>query len=420
MVSTEARRSPSFAALSRTDLAALVPELLLCGQLIDRSGMAHLIVEFGREGMAQVAIEEWQAASPWYTRRMQRALRYEGDDVVTIFKGLQLDIGAPPQFMDFRFRVDDPQHGEFWLDHCGALMDVEPLGDAYVTAMCHDIEDPTFDATALATNAHAQVRPIHRPPRRPADRHPHCAWTVVIDEKHVPPTMQPHTEQIGRTAANTVELSPIDNGGDGNHDYAGPLLADLRFQDFSQSALVRIAEEVCLQQHLLALGFLIAVRKRADEDKTREITRKQLTGIAGVTAQRIRDALGLPDDLEGLATVLALHPLLNPTQYVDSEIRFDGEQLELVIRRTGLVDVDGGWPTLIDAEHLEALQALVRGVNPRFTVRVVGDGAAGLHVTVDVTTDPAPECVEVAITKVSTGAAFAFEDRGIPLPLYVI
>lgn len=419
-MSTEARRSPSFAALSRTDLAALVPELLLCGQLIDRSGMAHLIVEFGREGMAQVAIEEWQAASPWYTRRMQRALRYEGDDVVTIFKGLQLDIGAPPQFMDFRFRVDDPQHGEFWLHHCGALMDVEPLGDEYVTAMCHDIEDPTFDATALATNAHAQVRPIHRPPRRPADRHPHCAWTVVIDEKHVPPTMQPHTEQIGRTAANAVELSPIDNGGDGNHDYAGPLLADLRFQDFSQSALVRIAEEVCLQQHLLALGFLIAVRKRVDEDKTREITRKQLTGIAGVAAQRIRDALGLPDDLEGLATVLALHPLLNPTRYVDSEIRFDGEQLELVIRRTGLVDVDGGWPTLIDAEHLEALQALVRGVNPRFTVRVVGDGAAGLHVTVDVTTDPAPECVEVAITKVSTGAAFAFEDRGIPLPLYVI
>ncbi len=103
-MSTEAQRSPSFAALSRTDLAALVPELLLCGQLIDRSGMAHLIVEFGREGMAQVAIEEWQAASPWYTRRMQRALRYEGDDVVTIFKGLQLDIGAPPQFMDFRFR----------------------------------------------------------------------------------------------------------------------------------------------------------------------------------------------------------------------------------------------------------------------------------------------------------------------------
>ncbi|MFD4266003.1 hypothetical protein [Rhodococcus sp. NPDC058481] len=418
MVSTETARS--FEALARADLATLVPELLLCGQLIDRSGMAHLIVEFGREGMGQVAIEEWQASSPWYTRRMQKALNYEGDDVVTIFKGLQLDIGAPPQFMDFRYRVDDPRHGEFWLDHCGALMDVEPLGDEYVTTMCHDIEDPTFDATALATNPYAQVRPIHRPPRAPADRSPHCAWTVIIDEAHVPPVMESHTEQIGRTAAVAVELSPIDTTGEGNDDYSGPLLTDVRFADFSSSALVRIAEEVCLQHHLLALGFLIAVRKRVDEDKAVEITRKQLTGIAGVAAQRIRDALGLPDDLGGLATVLSLHPLLNPNQYVDSEIRFDGDNLELWIGRHGLVDADGGWPTVIDGEHLEALQALVRGVNPRFTVRVVSEEPAGLRVAVDLTDEPAPECVEVAITKVSTGAAFVFEDRGIPLPLYVV
>lgn len=417
-MSTEVR--DSFAALSRADLATLVPELLLCGQLIDRSGMAHLIVEFGREGMAQVAIEEWQAASPWYTRRMQTALRYEGDDVVTIFKGLQLDIGAPPQFMDFRYRVDDPHHGEFRLDHCGALMDVEPLGDQYVTAMCHDIEDPTFDATALATNPHAQVRPIHRPPRRPADRHPHCAWTVVIDDAHVPPVLEPHTEQIGRTAANMVELSPIDPTDIGAADYSGPLLSDVRFADFSRSALVRIAEEVSLQHHLLALGFLIAVRKRADEDKVREITRKQLTGIAGVTAQRIRDSLGLPDDLEGLAAVLSLHPLLAPKQYVDSEIRFDGTRLELRLGRAGLVDADGGWPTLIDGDHLDPLQALVRGVNPRFTVRAVSEDDAALLVAVDTAAEPAPECVEVAITKVSTGAGFVFEDRGIPLPLYVI
>ncbi|MDV8008710.1 hypothetical protein [Rhodococcus sp. IEGM 1318] len=410
----------SFEALSQRDLAVLVPELLLCGQLIDRSGMAHLIVEFGREGMAQVAVEEWESASPWYTRRMQKALGYEGDDVVTIFKGLQLDIGAPPQFMDFRYRVDDPLHGEFWLDHCGALMDVEPLGDEFVTSMCHDIEDPTFDATAIATNPHAQIRPIHRPPRRPADRHPHCAWTVAIDPSHTPPVMTAHTEQIGRTEAVTVELSSIDHGGDGSSDYSGPLLSDLRFSDFSRSALVRIAEEICVQHHLLALGFLAAVRRRVDEDKARDITRKQLTGIAGVAAQRIRDALGLPSTLESLALVLSVHPLLSPKQYVESEIRRDGDALELWISREGLVDRDGGWPTLLDSGHLDALQALVRGVNPHFTVRVVAEDAAGLLLAVDITEAPAPECVEVAITKVSTGAAFVFEDRGIPLPLFVV
>src|SRR5215212_8108825 len=119
-----------YAALSREELATLVPELLLVGQLIDRSGMAWCISALGREQMAQIAIEEWMAASPIYTRRMQRALDFEPPpeqgDVITIFKGLQLDIGAPPQFMDFRYTVHDRWHGEFHLDHCGALLDVEP------------------------------------------------------------------------------------------------------------------------------------------------------------------------------------------------------------------------------------------------------------------------------------------------------
>ena len=42
--------------------------------MIDRSGMAWCIQEFGREEMVQIAIEEWAGASPIYTRRMQRAL----------------------------------------------------------------------------------------------------------------------------------------------------------------------------------------------------------------------------------------------------------------------------------------------------------------------------------------------------------
>jgi hypothetical protein len=243
---------------------------------------------------------------------------------------------------------------------------------------------------------------------------------VVIDPRHVPPVMTSHTEQIGRSAAVSVELSPIDDSEDGAADYSGPLLSDLRFSDFSHSALVRIAQEVCLQHHLLSLGFLLAVRRRSSADKAREITLKQLTGIAGVAAQRIRDALGLPQDLEGLAVVLALHPLLNPKQYVEREIHWDGKSLEVFLSRSGLVDADGGWPTLIDAEHLDPLQALVRGVNPHFTVRVLEDSEAGLLVTVDTTADAAPECVEVAITKVSSGAAFTFEDRGIPLPLFVV
>src|SRR5688572_11263875 len=75
----------SYAALDRMTLAKLVPELLLSGQLIDRSGMAHCIAAFGRETMAQIAIEEWMAASPVYTKRMRTALKIDGDGVADMF-----------------------------------------------------------------------------------------------------------------------------------------------------------------------------------------------------------------------------------------------------------------------------------------------------------------------------------------------
>src|SRR5687767_14366378 len=235
-----------FAALSREELAVLVPELLLIGQLIDRSGMAWCISAFGREEMAQIAIEEWASSSPVYTRRMQKALGYEAPpnegDIVTIFKGLQLDIGAPPQFMDFRYTVHDPQHGEFQLDHCGALMDVEPMGEEYVVGMCHDIEDPTFDATAIASHPQAQVRPIHRPPRVPADRQPHCAWTVIIDDSYPEASAIPALEVNARSKAAGVALAPIDPSDACRSDYSGPLLSDLDFAQFSRSALIHMAD----------------------------------------------------------------------------------------------------------------------------------------------------------------------------------
>ncbi len=112
-----------------------------------RNGLVHQTPSATRRCCRSRSRSGW-ASSPVYTKRMQKALKYEGDDVVTIFKGLQLDIGAPPQFMDFRYTVHDRWHGEFHLDHCGALLDVEPMGEDYVRGMCHDIEDPTFDATA--------------------------------------------------------------------------------------------------------------------------------------------------------------------------------------------------------------------------------------------------------------------------------
>lgn len=407
--------SPSrYAQLSRDELVVLVPELLLIGQLIDRSGMAWCISSFGRDEMVQIAIEEWAGASPIYTRRMQKALNYEGDDVPTIFKGLQLDIGAPPQFMDFRYTVHDRWHGEFQLDHCGALLDVEPMGEQYVFGMCHTIEDPTFDATAIATNPRAQVRPIHRPPRTPADRHPHCAWTVIIDESYPEAQAIPAFEVVSQTRAATWELDPIDRTDEGQADYSGPLLSDFDFAAFSHSALVRMADEVCLQMHLLYLSFAIAVAARAaGDDEALGVCTRGLIGIAGVAAERIHRALKLPGGAEGVLRVLELHPLLNPAGYVVAET----ESNRLHVRPSPAHD-DRAWISLCSPESVQPLQAIATAVEPRIEVRVSGTATDWTAELVE-TDSPTEELPEVSVVRVSGGSTFQFEPRR-SLPLTVL
>ncbi|WP_197375473.1 hypothetical protein [Mycolicibacterium baixiangningiae] len=404
-----------YAALSREELATLVPELLLIGQLIDRSGMAWCISNFGREEMVQIAIEEWAGSSPLYTKRMQKALKYEGVDIITIFKGLQLDIGAPPQFMDFRYTVHDRWHGEFHLDHCGALLDVEPMGEDYVRGMCHDIEDPTFDATALATNRKCQVRPVHRPPRTPADRHPHCRWTVIIDESYPEVGFVPQLDIVGASRAYHTELDAIDPNDEGRADYSGPLLSDLDFGAFSHSALVRIADEVCLQMHLLVLSFNLAVRARAKDDAAVEhsIRSKQLIGIAGVAADRIRRALNLSTDCKGALRVLELHPMLNPAAYVWADV----DPGFLHVRRSPAHD-DGAWISLISPAADLPLQAAVQAVDPHLRAEVSGT-ESDWTVRVIETDTAAKERSEVSVVRISGGAEFAFQPRR-SLPLTVV
>ncbi|MDH6196102.1 hypothetical protein M2272_002745 [Mycobacterium frederiksbergense] len=404
-----------YASLTRDELVKLVPELLLMGQMIDRSGMAWCISNFGREEMLQVAIEEWAASSPIYTRRLQKALKYEGVDVITIFKGLQLDIGAPPQFMDFRYTVHDRWHGEFHLDHCGALLDVEPMGEEYVRGMCHDIEDPTFDATALATNRKCQVRPIHRPPRTPADRQPHCAWTVIIDESYPEVDDIPALEVIGRTRAAQTVLDPIDPSDEGASDYSGPLLSDFDFAAFSHSALVRIADEVCLQMHLLNLSFILAVGKRAGIDTAlgTDICTKQLIGVAGLGAERIHRALDLPGGIEGAMRVLELHPLFNPEAYVSAEFGPD----TVSVRRCAAHE-DGAWVALTGPAETRPLQAIVAAVDPHLSVEVLGSDSEWTARVIETET-AAKEFGEVAVVKFSGGAEFVFQPRK-SLPLTVV
>jgi len=275
--------------LSRHALAVLGREWLLHGHLQDRIGMPQVMATATREQMQEIAIVEWMAASPVYSRRMQRAMKFEPGTVATILKNIQLDIGAPHHFMDFRCRVHDDDHGEFWLAHCGALMDVEPMGEEFVQGMCHDIEDPTFDATAAMSNPRAQIRPVHRPPRTPADRHPHCHWTVTIVPEADPVEPHPNAAIVGasKIASIDVEVPEADAEPGGWADYSGEFDPDFELEDLSHSALVVVLQEVAVQSHVLFRCYLLAVAQAFGDEKARKDTAQALQRATGFFRRQI-------------------------------------------------------------------------------------------------------------------------------------
>ncbi len=406
--------------LSRAELAVLGREWLLHGHLQDRVGMPLVHSGRPREEMEQIAIDEWMAASPVYSRRMQRALRFAGGDVPTIFKNIQLDIGAPHQFLDFRCEVHDRNHGEFRLAHCGALMDVEPMGEEYVRGMCHTIEDPTFDATAIATNPRARIRPVHRPPRVPADREPHCHWTVTIDPEA--PEVAPHPN-LARVAASRIANVAVDvpaAGGEpgGWPDYSGPFDPYFQLEDLSHAALVVVLQEIAVQSHLLLRAFLVAVGSRYGDDVALDMVPTIFSGLAGLTAQRIRRAMGIEGNgADAIASLLGLHPVFWPRTYVDLSVEaVGGERVRFAFGDCDAFDEGDRftWLAHLGGNGDRALDAIVWAIDPRARCEAVARRPGERLAYEAFVDDGAParlEPPEIGLAKISTGAGFEFEQR---------
>ncbi|MDP9337109.1 MAG: hypothetical protein M3Q30_27865 [Actinomycetota bacterium] len=411
--------------LSRSQLAVLGREWLLHGHLQDRVGMPLVHSGRTREEMQQIAIEEWMAASPVYSRRAQRALRFGNGDVPTILKNIQLDIGAPHHFMDFQCRVEDGDHGEFWLAHCGALLDVEPLGDDYVHGMCHAIEDPTFDATAVATNPRAQVRPVHRPPRVPAGREPHCHWTVTIDPGFEPVEAHPYLAIVeqAKIADVPIDEPPIALPGTvaepgGWDDYSGDFDPDFELEDLSHRALVIALQEIAVQSHLLLRAFAVSVSKRYGDETALALLPQIFTGLAGMTAQRLVPALEIETrDGAAIARLLRLHPMFWPRTYVDLRVDVvDNSTVRFALGPCPVLEEADGftWFSQLGGAGDRALDAIVQAVDPRASCHAValrGDERFAYEAVIDPSAPPAKEAPEIALAKISGGATFVFTPR---------
>jgi hypothetical protein len=406
----------SLAGLSRAALAALGREFMMFGQLNDRVGLPTLGGKLGADAMERTAIDEWMGASPIYTRRMRRSLGFAGDDVATIMKGLQLDVGFAHQYFDVRYEVESATRGRFWLNSCGALMDVEPFGESQVISMCHHMEDPTFDATAVATNPRARVRPIHRPPRRPSERVPHCMWTITIEPDVEPIVERDLTKRIGASKLARIELKRCaDAEAGGWPDYDRPFESALQLEDFSHGALVLICKELAVQNHLLVRSFMTTTTERGGAELAAHCAEQQWIGSGYVCSERLQAALGIEaGGIEAVMKTLQMHPALHPREYIDA-------RFELLDARTGRISIGAcdaleeadaaSWFAALANRPAPALDAMARAVDARASCLPVAP-PAGMRLAWEVAVDEGAERAEipraVELARISGAASFQF------------
>jgi hypothetical protein len=277
--------------------------------------------------------------------------------------------------------------------------------------MCHDSEDPTFDATGWASYPRVRMRPVHRPPRAPADRHPHCEWTVTIDAEAEALPEPERATRLGASQAAQLPLATI--GGhdrdlsDGLVDYSTPLDPDLEVGAFSTATLRALVDEVCLQGHLLAMSFLSAVEDRFGTVVAVDAGTHQFCGVAGVAAERLRRAFELGDRAVDVATAFELHPALHPRSYTGASIALDGDRVVVALDPDAPARHESGfesWITLLADGHDTAISAIAGGVDPHWRARPDGRD----RWVVERGEDPMPEPADVTLAKFSTGALFEF------------
>lgn len=274
---------------------------------------------------------------------------------------------------------------------------------------------PAVLLTAIAANT------------EPSDRHPHCHWTVVIDDSHPEVPMPEPMTHIERTVLASLPLAELGVGAtaaekaDGWNDYTAPLDPDLQTEQFSTAALRAMAEEVCVQQHLLVASFCFAIERRYGTEDAVGIVDRQFTGISGLTARRLRDALGGGDGTPGstglaeVAQVLELHPAFRPRTYVGWTVSQadDGSSVDVGLGDCPALHESGfeTWITRLADGHDDGLRAAVEGVTPFGRVQATGE----MSWRIILADEPVPERPEVALAAFSTGAGWQF--RATPVTL---
>jgi hypothetical protein len=201
-------------------------------------------------------------------------------------------------------------------------------------------------------------------------------------------------------------------------DYSGRFDPGFQLEDLSHQALVSVSQEFALQSHLLARAFMLCAAQRQGDEVAAELGAAQWTGIAALTAERIRAPLAIEgDDIEAIAKVFQLHPCFHPRTYVDFRVELTGPRsARIAIGSCPALEEEDvhSWFAGLDAAPHPALDAIAASVNPRarcHPVRNPQDARLAWEIVIDPAADAQDEPRELKLARLSRGASFRFEQR---------
>lgn len=356
-------------------------EIMLANHMHDRALMPLVVMKWGMPAQTTVACDEWMGSSPIYHPRLRALLGISGSDVATILKGLQVDIGAPHGFLQFHYEVESAEKGYFWLTYCGAYMHVRRLTNASAKAekqICHDMEDPTFDATVTAINPRARCRPIHRPPHHDIPREGPCRWQVSTDFEPIQVDPNPLTAIVRQSLAAQFRFADVKPRGDGLANYSGTFKRDFRFEDLDHNILAKLCREMQLDVHLLMKAAYTSIEKNWGLEHCLEFAHGEWAAMAPVYVHRLRRMFGIEGvDMSAILKVLQLDPYL-PREFLDCGMALiDDHTGEFWINDCAALN-DTGPRGVIDGlcdGNNSAIIYAVRAVNPKASVQSIAPSA---------------------------------------------
>ena len=361
--------------LSRSALGRLGREIMMCAMMHDRGLLPQVGKRYGPDAMTEIAVDEWMGSSPIYNERNRRLLNVSGQGVSSILKGLQLDIGAPHQFLDFRFELVDETRGYFWLPFCGAFSYVKEMAhgsDKPIFQLCHHMEDTTFDATVTAVNPFARCVPEHRPPLARDHEGPVCRWRVEISDRHEEIEERPITAVVRETRAARFAHAAIDERDDGGWlDYAGDFDPDFVLEDLSQPVLARQCVEFSLDLNLLVRAAYTSLCDHHGHEAMLEMAAVHWAAMAPVYAARIRGAMAIEgDDISAILKTFQLDPCFPPGYAQTGCQRIDAQRGRFWIRDCEALRDASPRPflALLERGGEASLTAVAAATNPRARV----------------------------------------------------